>query len=77
MIASFKEKIRGTESRSWERHKLSFGIVYTVIMFCAYLHGSEGLKEDLKKMVENISRGDNKKPEMGRSYLPRVIILLG
>ena len=48
MITYFKEQIRGAEAVSWERHNLCLAIVYTVIMFCASIHVSDGLKLGLK-----------------------------
>ena len=48
---------------------------YSVIMYCASLRGSEGLKVDLQILLKNFDKGNYPKPsKLSRKSLPHIII---
>jgi hypothetical protein len=75
LVADFKREIQVTNVSSWERHRLCLGLCYSVIMYCASLRGSEGLKVDLQILVKNFDKGNYREPrKSSRKPIPHVII---
>ena len=77
LVKDFKFMISLSDTASWERRRLCFGLAYTVIAFCASLRGSEGLLVDFGTLKSNLENGNyDQKVARKKGVPPHVIIPL-
>ena len=58
LISKFLSDASGISELNSNKMNLINGLVYTVIMFCCSLRGSEGLKLDLQSLRKHFNKGD-------------------